>query len=61
MGTVEEYRRHAADREELARTAPTECQRKQIQGLAETWRKLAADRERKLGTEQDIQQRKGIG
>jgi hypothetical protein len=36
---VEEYRRHAADCDELARTAPDEKQREQIKSIAETWRR----------------------
>jgi hypothetical protein len=53
--TVEDYRRHAADCDALARTALTEHQRQQIQEIAETWRKLAADRERRLRSQQHLQ------
>ena len=53
--TVEEYRRHAADCDELARNAPDEKQREQIKNIAETWRKLAAERERWVRSQQHVQ------
>ena len=55
LETVEEYRRHAADCDELARNAPNETQREQIKKIAETWRKLADERERWVRSQQHVQ------
>lgn len=55
MEITEEYRRHAADCDALARKARTEEQRERIKTIADTWRKLAADRERLLRSQQHVQ------
>ena len=57
LETVEEYRRHAAECDKLARNAPDEKQREQIKKIAETWRKLAAERERWLRSQQHVQKK----
>ena len=54
---IEEYRRHAAECDALAQTAPDEKQREQIKSIADTWRKLAAERERWLKSEQHVQKK----
>ena len=52
--TVGEYRRHAADCDKLARNAPDQKQREQIEHIANTWRKLAAERERWVRSQQHV-------
>jgi hypothetical protein len=52
---ADEYRRHAAECDVLARRATTEEQRERIKTIADTWRKLAADRERLLRSQKHVQ------
>ncbi len=48
MNTVQQYLRHAAECDALARKATSQEQREMILGMAQTWRMLAAQRQRKL-------------
>ncbi len=47
MKKLHEYREHAAECREMARTAPP-AQRLQLEQMAATWDQLAAARQRKL-------------
>jgi DNA-binding protein H-NS len=51
MKTVKEYLEHAEECDELARTARSAEERKQIAGMAATWRMLAKNRELKIKKE----------
>ena len=48
MKTVEEYLRHAAECDALARTVSSPEHRRQIEDMASTWRLLAEQRRQKL-------------
>ena len=47
MRKLSEYREHAAECREMARTAPP-THRQQLEQMAATWEQLAAARQRKL-------------
>lgn len=47
MKKLHEYREHAAECREMARTAPL-AHRQQLEQMAATWEQLAAARQRKL-------------